>query len=142
MEPLILYGSPYCSQVYSVRRELDRNAIEYQYIDIREDVSAAERVRQINNGCASVPTLVFPDGTTLTEPSTSELQHKLRTYRMRVESSPLTRTLSILFEGPTLRLIAALFVLGGIFSDLQFFTWVGLALLAVSFVLFFLKKRA
>ncbi len=142
MNSIKLYGTRYCPQVYTVRRELDRNAIDYDYIDIREDMSAAEYVRKINNGHESVPTLVFPDGTTLTEPSTAELLDKLRTYGENVEASPLTRTLSILLEGPTIRLIAALFVLAGIFSDQQLLTWIGLALLAISFVLFFLKKRA
>lgn len=142
MQKITLYGTPYCPQVYTVCMELDRNDIDYEYINVREDREAAERVRQINNGYESVPTLVFPDGSTLTEPSNAQLLEKLRSYGKQVEPSTLSKTISALLEGPTLRLIAALFVLGGIFTDLQSLTWIGLGLLAVSFVLYFLRKRA
>ncbi len=142
MQKITLYGHPFCPQVYTTRRELDRNDIEYEYINIREDRKAAERVRKINNGYESVPTLVFPDGSTLTEPSTAVLLAKLKATGKQVEPSALSSTLALLLEGPSLRLIAALFVLAGIFSDLQWLTWIGLALLAVSFALYFLHKRA
>ncbi|MGD8849588.1 MAG: glutaredoxin domain-containing protein [Anaerolineales bacterium] len=142
MQKIILYGHSFCPQVYTVRRELDRNAVEYDYVDIRQDGQAAARVRQINNGFESVPTLVFADGSTLTEPSTVELLEKLSSYGQQVKPASQTRMLSILLEGPTLRLIAALLVLAGIFSDLQVLTWIGLFLLAISFVLFFLKNRS
>ena len=142
MKKTIFYGTRFCPQVYTARRELDRNQIEYEYIDIHEDREAAERVKQISNGYESVPTLVFPDGTTLTEPSTAELLAKLNALGEQVEPSAFSRTISLLVEGPNVRLIAALFVLAGIFSDLQALTWIGLALLAVSFVLYFLHKRA
>lgn len=139
---ITLYGTPYCPQVYTVRRELDRNKIDYDYVNIREDREAAERVRKINNGYESVPTLVFTDGTTLTEPSTFELLEKLQAKGRRVEASVGSHALSVLLEGPSLRLIAALFVLAGIFSDVQLLTWIGLAILAISLLLFFLHKRA
>ena len=142
MKSTILFGTRFCPQVYTTRRELDRNQIEYEYIDIHEDREAAERVKQISNGYESVPTLVFPDGTTLTEPSTAELLAKLNALGEQVEPSAFSRTISLLVDGPNVRLIAALFVLAGIFSDLQALTWIGLALLAVSFVLYFLHKRA
>jgi mycoredoxin len=142
MEKIVLYGTSYCPQVYTVRRELDRNHIEYVYINIGEDREAAEVVRQINDGYESVPTLVFPDGSTLTEPSTTELLAKLREQGEQVEASSATQALSTILEGPNLRLLAALFVLAGIFSDLQILTWIGLCFLAVSYLLFFLTRRA
>lgn len=142
MQKIIFFGTPFCPQVYTVRRELDRNGIEYEYINIREDRKAAERVRRINNGFESVPTLIFPDGSILTEPSSSELLEKLRMYGEQVEPSPLSKIVLVLFEGPTLRLLGALLVLAGIFGDLQSLTWLGLVLLALSFILYFLHKRA
>lgn len=142
MKKTVFFGTRFCPQVYTTRRELDRYQIEYEYIDIHEDRKAAEQVKEINNGFESVPTLVFPDGSTLTEPSTTELLAKLTALGEQVEPSAFSKTISLLFEGPSIRLIAALFVLAGIFSDLQVLTWIGLALLAVSFVLYFLHKRA
>jgi hypothetical protein len=56
---------------------LDQAHIEYDYVNIYADPMAAQRLREINRGCESVPTLVFPDGSTLTEPSVPELQQRL-----------------------------------------------------------------
>jgi mycoredoxin len=141
MQKIIFYGHAFCPQVYTVRRELDRNAIDYEYIDIRKDPDAAVKVREINKGYESVPTLVFPDGSKLTEPSTIELLNKLRDGGKEVKPAPSAGWIALLLEGPGLRLVAALFVLAGIFTDLQVLTWVGLGMLAVSFLQFFIHKR-
>ena len=55
---------------------LRRSKARYAYIDIRRDAQARDRVREINNGYESVPTLVFPDGSTLTEPPAGQLRRK------------------------------------------------------------------
>lgn len=142
MQKIILYGTPYCPQVYTVRRELGRNDIDYEYINIREHKDAAERVRQINNGYESVPTLVFPDGSTLTEPSTAELLARLREQGEEIEASAVFQALATLLESPGMRLIAMLIVLAGILLNFQALTWIGLFLMAVSILSFFLHKRA
>lgn len=76
-DKIILYGRRYCGQVYTTKKKFDEDGINYEYIDIHQDSEARERVRQINNGFESVPTIVFPDGSTLTEPSMKELEAKL-----------------------------------------------------------------
>lgn len=63
--------------VPGVLRILDRSGAAYEYVDIHADVEAREHVRTINQGYESVPTLVFPDGGTLTEPSGRELRQRL-----------------------------------------------------------------
>lgn len=60
-----------------VLHALDTAAVPYSYVDIRQDPEAAGRVRDINGGNESVPTLVFPDGSTLTEPGLGALRQKL-----------------------------------------------------------------
>jgi mycoredoxin len=60
------------------RGVLDQANVEYEYINIYEDQAARERLRQINHGYESVPTLVFPDGDILTEPSRNALETKLK----------------------------------------------------------------
>ena len=76
-EKIILYGSPVCPDVAPVRGVLRRAQAPFEYVDIFEDSAANARVRAINKGNASVPTLVFSDGATLTEPSRAELESKL-----------------------------------------------------------------
>ena len=77
-EKILMYAHPGCTDVVPVIAVLKQAKAEYQYINIFEDVDARQRVMQINNGYQSVPTLEFPDGTTLTEPSAKALRDKLQ----------------------------------------------------------------
>jgi len=83
-EKIIVYGTPVCPMVPPVRGMLSQSHVDYDYIDISKDSPSRERVRQINSGNESVPTIEFPDGTTLTEPSMGELERKLKTLGYEV----------------------------------------------------------
>ncbi len=61
----------------SVERFLDRNNVVVEKINVDGDSDAREQLIHLNGGYASVPTLLFPDGTKLTEPSFSEIRKKL-----------------------------------------------------------------
>ena len=76
-EPLLVYGHPACPGVPPVKAMLTQAKVPFTYVNIHQDAQAAALVRSINQGNESVPTLVFPDGSTLTEPSANELKHKL-----------------------------------------------------------------
>ena len=76
-QAIILYGHPACMMVYPIRGMLDQSNAVYETINIFEDPEGRQRVREINNGYESVPTLVFPDGSTLTEPSAGAVRQKL-----------------------------------------------------------------
>lgn len=84
---ILLYGHPACHQVLPVMTMLKQTHIKYQYINIFDDEEARGRVMEINHGYQSVPTLVFPDGTTLTEPSAEELSDKLKSMGYQVPLS-------------------------------------------------------
>lgn len=81
---IIVYGHPTCPGIGPLKGMLAQSDVAYDYIDIQRDADAAARVRMINNGYESVPTLVFPDGSTLTEPSVGELKTKLEALGYRV----------------------------------------------------------
>lgn len=87
IKKITMYGHPACPQVFPVKGMLNQAKAGYDYINIFEDSFAREKVRDINNGNESVPTLVFPDDTTLTEPSAGELRDKLQSMGYEV---PLT----------------------------------------------------
>lgn len=74
---IVLYGTPWCGDCRRARRVLDERKVAYDYIDIEQDAEAAALVERVNNGFQSVPTIVFPDGSTLTEPSNPTLIAKL-----------------------------------------------------------------
>jgi mycoredoxin len=62
----------------SVERFLDRNDVVVEKINVDGDSEAREELIRLNGGCASVPTLLFPDGTKLTEPSFSQIRKQLK----------------------------------------------------------------
>lgn len=71
------YGTTWCPGCRRAKKLLiDRN-IEFEWINISEDVAGREFVMNVNNGYRSVPTIVFPDGDILVEPSNAELAEKL-----------------------------------------------------------------
>ena len=64
-----MYSTRWCGDCLMARTVLDRERIDYQEIDIDDDPAAAATVLDINGGYMSVPTLIFPDGRVLVEPS-------------------------------------------------------------------------
>ena len=87
-EPIILYTSQYCGHSQQVERFLKDQNVATTIITIDGNPEARDTVKGINNGYASVPTLVFSDGSTLTEPSISELKRKLKTNSSPADSKP------------------------------------------------------
>ena len=77
-QQIIFYGTSWCYASRRARAILDENNIPYQWIDIDQDPDAAALVQEINHGYRSVPTIIFPDGTHLTEPSDAVLEKKLK----------------------------------------------------------------
>ncbi len=76
-ESVTVYTSTYCLHSRSVVRFLKKNNVPSQIISIDGNREAKELVMAINNGYASVPTVIFSDGTHLTEPSYKQLREKL-----------------------------------------------------------------
>jgi mycoredoxin len=74
---ILLYGTRWCGDTRRACRFLDENNIEYEFIDIDEDKKAEAFVRDVNEGARSVPTILFQDGSTLTEPDERTLAEKL-----------------------------------------------------------------
>jgi len=75
-EKIKIYATSWCGGPAARNIFID-NHIDYEWIDIDENVEAGKFVESVNGGYRSVPTIVFPDGTILTEPSTADLMKKL-----------------------------------------------------------------
>jgi mycoredoxin len=71
-----MYVTTWCGDCRMAKRWFDAHGISYESINIEEDEKAAEYVTRVNRGYQSVPTIVFPDGSILVEPSTRELASK------------------------------------------------------------------
>jgi mycoredoxin len=75
---ITMYGTRWCGDSKRARNILDDNKIDYIFIDIDQDKDGEKYVVAINHGNRSVPTIVFPDGSVLTEPGSFELIDKLK----------------------------------------------------------------
>ncbi len=72
-----VYGAPWCPDCRRSKQFLGEMRVPYQWIDIDKDAAAARFVRSVNNGKQIIPTIVFPDGSFLAEPSNDQLARKL-----------------------------------------------------------------
>jgi mycoredoxin len=75
---IVLYGTSWCGDCRRARSVFAELGVQYLDIDIDADSQAEQFVRQINRGSRSVPTIVFLDGSTLTEPDNATLFNKLK----------------------------------------------------------------
>ncbi len=74
---LTMYSTPWCGYCHRLKSQLDREGIAYEVIDIEQDPASAEFVMSVNGGNQTVPTLLFADGSTLTNPSVKQVKEKL-----------------------------------------------------------------
>lgn len=74
---ITMYGADWCSDCKRSKRLLDSKNIEYTWIDIDNNESAIQTVKSLNQGKRIIPTIVFPNGDILVEPTDSELSSKL-----------------------------------------------------------------
>ena len=72
-----MYSTPWCGYCHRLKAQMDREGIRYEVVDIEAHPEAAEIVMSVNGGNQTVPTLVFPDGSALTNPSVAQVKEKL-----------------------------------------------------------------
>jgi mycoredoxin len=72
-----MYSTPWCGYCHRLRAQMDREGIAYEVVDIEAHPEAAEIVMSVNGGNQTVPTVVFPDGSALTNPSVAQVKEKL-----------------------------------------------------------------
>jgi len=74
---LTMYTTTWCGYCRRLKSQLDREGVVYTEVDIERDPDSAELVMSVNGGNQTVPTLVFPDGSALANPSINEVRAKL-----------------------------------------------------------------
>jgi mycoredoxin len=82
MSDITMYGAEWCGDCRRSKRFLDANNVKYNYIDVEADVTASDKVIEINGGQRSIPVIIFSDGTHLTEPSDTALKEKLESLKV------------------------------------------------------------
>ena len=72
-----MYTTTWCGYCFRLKKLMQREGIEFAEVDIETDDSAAELVMSANGGNRTVPTLLFADGTALTNPSIDQVKAQL-----------------------------------------------------------------
>ena len=73
-----MYSTSWCGYCKRLKSQLNDLGITFEEVNIEEVPGTAEIVEKVNNGNQTVPTLVFSDGTAMTNPSAKQVQEKLQ----------------------------------------------------------------
>ena len=82
MSQVTMYGADWCGDCRRSKKFMDDNNVKFNYIDVEADPEASDKVIAINGGARSIPVIIFPDGTHLTEPSDKDLEAKLKSFNI------------------------------------------------------------
>ena len=75
--PVIMYSTSWCGYCRRLKTAMKSENIGYTEVDIEADPDAADFVASVNGGNQTVPTVKFPDGSTMTNPNIREVKAKL-----------------------------------------------------------------
>jgi thioredoxin reductase (NADPH) len=98
IEPLVLYGASWCPDCRRSKAFLSEQRIPFHYVDLELQPEEDATVERYNDGKRIIPTIVFPDGSHLAEPSNEELAEKLG---LRRDADAASYDLIIVGGGPT-----------------------------------------
>jgi mycoredoxin len=72
-----MYTTVWCGYCQRLKAQMTREGMVFEEVDIEHDPEAAALVESLNGGNQTVPTLVFPDGTAMTNPSIGQVKEKV-----------------------------------------------------------------
>ena len=72
-----MFTTTWCGYCVRLKKLMQREGIEFAEVDIEKDAKAADLVMQANGGNRTVPTLMFADGSALTNPSIDQVKAQL-----------------------------------------------------------------
>lgn len=81
VKELIVYGATWCPDCRRAKEFLGSNRIPYQWIDLEANPERTLEVENLNGGKRIIPTIIFPDGSFVAEPSNDELADRLNLTR-------------------------------------------------------------
>jgi thioredoxin reductase (NADPH) len=74
---IVVYSTTWCPDCKRAKKFFGEQRVQYITVDIEQDSKGMEFVEKVNDGKHVIPTIVFPDGGILVEPSNAELANKL-----------------------------------------------------------------
>jgi len=77
-----VYGASWCPDCRRAKRFLGDQRVPFEWHDIEQDPDGVKIVQERNNGNNVIPTIIFPDGSYLAEPTNEQLAEKIGLERM------------------------------------------------------------
>ena len=74
---ITMFSTTWCGYCKRLKKMLDSEGIGYTVVDIEETPGTEDLVKSINSGNAVVPTVIYPDGSTATNPSLGDVKASL-----------------------------------------------------------------
>jgi mycoredoxin len=81
---LTMYSTQWCGYCIRLKKQLEREGIPFEVVDIEIDPEAAAFVENVNGGNQTVPTVRFADGSAMTNPSFAQVTGKLQALAQAV----------------------------------------------------------
>jgi len=76
-DQIVVYSTVWCPDCKRAKQFFGEQRVPYVNVDIEQDAEAMAFVERVNGGKRIIPTIVFPDGSMLVEPSNAQLAEKL-----------------------------------------------------------------
>jgi mycoredoxin len=73
-----VFTTSWCGHCQRLKSQLSRVGIEFREIDIEEHAAGAAVVAHVNDGNLTVPTVLFRDGSALTNPSVAQVKSRVK----------------------------------------------------------------
>lgn len=74
---ITMFTTTWCGYCQRLTAQLEHEGIDFLVVDIEQEAEGAELVEHANGGSRTVPTLLFEDGSTLTNPTVKQVREHL-----------------------------------------------------------------
>ena len=76
-QSVTMFSTSWCGYCRRLKSQFEREGIDYSVVDIEQDPAAADYVMSVNGGNQTVPTILYSDGTAMTNPSITQVREHL-----------------------------------------------------------------
>jgi thioredoxin reductase (NADPH) len=97
MAEITVYGAPWCPDCKRSKKFLVEHRVPFRWVDVDEDAEGLRFIEELQKGGRTIPTIVFPEGDHLLEPSDGDLARRLG---LRLEADRAAYDLAIVGGGP------------------------------------------
>jgi mycoredoxin len=74
---ITMFSTGWCGYCARLKQQLTKDGISFTDVNIEEVAGTAKIVESVNGGNQTVPTVIFPDGSSATNPSLAEVKARL-----------------------------------------------------------------